>query len=60
MIDYTIMLNFIENILCHFKSCFSLGAAFLWFVTITIESMLRSNRFNITYIIRDISFAPSY
>ena len=41
---HTIMLNFIENILCHFESCFSRKAAFRWFVTITIGLMFRSDK----------------
>ena len=49
------MLNFIENILCHFKSCFSRRAAFHWFVTITIGFMLRSDKLGVTSVIRDLA-----
>ncbi len=40
VVDHTIMLNFIEKILCHFESCFSRKAAFRWFVAITIGLMI--------------------
>ena len=32
VIGYTIMLSFIENVLCHFETCFSRKSAFRWFV----------------------------
>ena len=53
-----IMLNFIENILCHFESCFSRKAAFRWFVAITIGLMLRSDKLGVTSIIRDLALSP--
>lgn len=53
-----IMLNFIENILCYFKSCFSRKAAFRWFVAITIGLMLRSDKLGVTSIIRDLALSP--
>ena len=56
--DHTIMLNFIENILCHFESCFSRKASFRWFVTITIGFMLRSDKLGITSVIRDLALNP--
>ena len=56
--DHTIMLNFIENILCHFESCFSRKAAFRWFVTITIGLMLRSDKLGVTSVIRDLALSP--
>ena len=37
------MLNFIDNVLCQFESCFSRKASFRWFVAITIGFILRSN-----------------
>ena len=55
---HTIMLNFIENILCHFESCFSRKAAFRWFVTITIGLMLRSDKLGVTSVIRDRALSP--
>ena len=58
MVDHTIMLNFIENILCHFESCFSREAAFHWFVTITIGFMLRSDKLGVTSVIRDLVLCP--
>ena len=58
VVDHTIMLNFIENILCCFKSCFSRKAAFNWFVTITIGLMLRSDKLGITSVIRDLALSP--
>ena len=60
VVDHTIMLNFIENVLCHFESCFSRKAAFRWFVTITIGLMLRSDKLGITSIIRDLALNPGY
>ncbi len=52
------MLNFIENILCCFESCFSRKAAFRWFVTITIGLMLRSDKPGVTSVIRDLALRP--
>ena len=52
------MLNFIENILCHFETCFSRKAAFRWFVPITIGLMLRSDKLGVTPIIRDLALHP--
>ena len=59
VVDHTIMLNFIENILCHFESCFSRKAAFRWFVTITIGLMLRSDKLGVTSVIRDLALNPA-
>lgn len=53
-----IMLIFIENILCHFESCFSRKAAFRWFVAITVGFMLRSDKLGVTSVIRDLALAP--
>ena len=58
VVYHTIMLNFIENILCHFESCFSRKAAFHWFVTITIGFMLRSDKLGVTSVIRDLALNP--
>ena len=58
VVDHTIMMNFIENVLCYFKSCFSRKAAFNWFVTITIGLMLRSDKLGITSVIRDLALSP--
>ena len=52
------MINFIETILCHFESCFSRKAAFCWFVTITIGFMLRSDKLDVTSVIRDLALSP--
>lgn len=57
VIYHTIMLNFIENILYHFESCFSRKATFRWFVTITIGLMLRSDKLGVTSVIRDLAFS---
>ena len=59
VVDHTIMLNFIENILCHFESCFSRKAAFRWFVTITIGLMLRSDKLGVTSVICDLALNPA-
>lgn len=56
--NHTIMLNFIENLLCHFESCFSRKAAFRWFVAITVGLMLRSDKLGLTSVIRDLALAP--
>ena len=58
VVDHTIMINFIENILCHFESCFSRKAAFRWFVTIIIGLMLRSDKLGVTSVIRDLALSP--
>ncbi len=58
VVDHMIMLNFIENILCHFESCFSRKAAFRWFVVIITGFMLRSDKLGVTSIIRDLALAP--
>lgn len=52
------MLNFIENILGSFESCFSRKAAFRWFVVITIGFLLRSDKLGVTSIIRDLALGP--
>ncbi len=57
-VDHTIMLNFIEKVLCYFESCFSRKAAFRWFVTITIGLMLRSDKLGVTSVIRDLALSP--
>ena len=58
VVNYTIMMNFIENVLCHFESCFSRKAAFRWFVTIIIGLMLRSDKLGVTSVIRDLALSP--
>lgn len=58
VVDHTIMLNFIENVLCYFESCFSRKAAFNWFVTITIGLMLCSDKLGVTSVIRDLALNP--
>ena len=58
VVYHTIMLKFIENVLCYFESCFSRKAAFYWFVTITIGFMLRSDKLGVTSVIRDLALCP--
>ena len=58
VVDYTVMMNFIEIVLCHFESCFSRKAAFRWFITITIGLMLRSDKLGLTSVIRDLALSP--
>lgn len=55
---HTVMLNFIEDVLCYFESCFSRKAAFRWFVAITLGFMLRSDKLGITSVIRDLALNP--
>lgn len=52
------MLEYIEEILNSFKSCFSRQAAFQWFVTIIVGLMVRSDKLGTTSIIRDLSLNP--
>ena len=49
------MLKFIDSILCQFRSCFSRGASFNWFVVTIVGLMLRSDHLGTTSIIRDLS-----
>ena len=58
VVYHTIMLNFIDKVLCHFESCFSRKASFRWFITITVGLMLRSDKLGITSVIRDLALAP--
>ncbi len=58
VVYHTIMLNFIEKVLCHFESCFSRKASFRWFVTITVGFMLRSDKLGVTSVIRDLALSP--
>ena len=58
VVYHTIMLNFIDKILCQFESCFSRKASFRWFVTITIGFMLRSDKLGVTSVIRDLALSP--
>ncbi len=52
------MINFIENVLYLFESCFSRKAAFRWFVTITVGLMLCSDKLGVTSVIRDLALCP--
>ena len=52
------MFQQIEQILVHFRPCFSRKAAFGWFVTIIVGFMLRSDRHGATSVIRDLSLSP--
>ena len=45
--------------MCHFKSCFSRRTTFHWFVTITIEFMLRSDKHGVTSVICDLALNPN-
>ncbi len=58
VVYHTIMINFIENVLCLFESCFSRKAALRWFITITIGLMLRSDKLGVTSVIRDLALSP--
>ena len=58
VVYHTIMLNFIDKVLCQFESCFSRKASFRWFVTITIGFMLRSDKLGVTSVIRDLALSP--
>ena len=56
--DHTIMLNFIDKVLCQFESCFSRKASFRWFVMITMGFLLRSDKLGVTSVIRDLALSP--
>ena len=58
VVYHTIMLNFIDKVLCYFESCFSRKASFRWFVTITLGLMLRSDKLGVTSVIRDLALNP--
>ena len=58
VVFHTIMMNFINKVLCHFESCFSRKASFGWFVTITLGLMLCSDKLGITSVIRDLALCP--
>lgn len=58
MVDHTVILNFIENILCQFESCFSCKASFHWFVVITIGLLLCSNKLDVISKIHSLAFNP--
>lgn len=58
VVYHTIMLNFIDKVLCHFESCFSRKASFCWFIIITVGLMLRSDQLGITSVIRDLALVP--
>jgi len=58
MVFHTIMMNFINKVLCHFEFCFSRKASFGWFVTIILGLMLRSDKLGITSVIRDLALCP--
>lgn len=53
------MLEFINDILLRFRSCFSRQASFHWFVIITVGFLVRSDFLGVTSIIRDLALAPS-
>jgi len=54
------MLEYIDKILNHFKSCFSRQSAFQWFVVIIIGLMTRSDKLGTTSIIRDLALNPKF
>lgn len=58
VVFHTVMMNFIDKVLCYFESCFSRKASFRWFVTITLGLMLRSDKLGITSVIRDLALCP--
>jgi len=51
------MLEYIEDILNKFKSCFSRKASFHWFVVIIMGLMIRSDKLGVTSIIRDLALS---
>ena len=60
MDDHTIMLNFIENILHHFESCFHEKLHSIGSLSFTIGFMLRSDKLRGTSVIRDLALIPGY
>ena len=53
------MLNFIENQLSSFKSCFSRSAAYRWFVVVIVGLLARTDFLGVTSIIRCLAISPS-
>lgn len=54
------MLEFIDQILSNFRSCFSRNASYQWFVIIVVGFMIRSDTLGVTSIIRDLVISPKY
>lgn len=52
------MLNFIEDQLSSFKSCFSRSAAYRWFVVVIVGLMARTDFLGVTSIIRCLAVSP--
>jgi hypothetical protein len=52
------MLEYIEKILNHFKSCFFRQSASQWFVIIIVGLMTCSDKLGTTSIIRDLALNP--
>ncbi len=47
-----------NEIFAAFRGCFSMTAAFSWFVTIVTGLMVRSDRLGVTSVIRDLGLCP--
>jgi len=54
------MIKLINSALISFRSCFSRGAAFQWFVTMVVGMMIRTDKLGATSIIRALGLKPSY
>lgn len=52
------MINFIDDILNRFRTCFSRKAAFDWFVILVAGFLLRSDQLGVTSVIRDLALRP--
>ena len=53
------VIEFIAEMLTHFKPCFSRNATYQWFVVIIIGFMFRSDTLGVTSIIRDLAICPT-
>ena len=58
VVYHTIMMNFIENVLCHFESCFSRKSCFPLVCYHYGRLMLRSDKLGVTSVIRDLALSP--
>jgi hypothetical protein len=53
------MINFMNDALMKFRSCFSREAAFKWFVAIVVGIMARGDHLGVTSAVRDLHLACS-
>jgi len=54
------MMNFINDVIISFRSCFSRNATFEWFITVVIGLMVRTDNLGVTSIIRALYLKAEY